>query len=123
MIPERVKQELRGIVGEKWVRDEPEDLLCYAYDATYREHLPDLVVSPANTEEVAGVLRVAWREELPVVPRGLGSGLAGGSIPIQGGLVLNLTRMNRILEIDRVNMVAVVEAGVVTADLQAEVAR
>lgn len=123
MIPESVKEELRSIVGEKWVRDEPEDLLCYAYDATYREHLPDLVVSPASTEEVAGVLRVAWREEIPVVPRGLGSGLAGGSIPIQGGLVLNLTRMNRILEIDRVNMVAVVQAGVVTADLQAEVAR
>jgi len=66
---------------------------------------------------------VADREAIPVVPRGLGSGLAGGSIPAQGGIALNLTRMNRILEIDRVNMVAVVQAGVVTSDLQAEVAR
>ncbi len=123
MIDRQVLQELRRIVGPEWVRNEPEDLLCYAYDATFEERLPDLVVSPATTEEVAGVMQVAFREGIVVVPRGMGSGLAGGSIPTRGGMALNLTRMNRILEIDEVNMVAVVQAGVVTADLQEEVAR
>jgi len=123
MIENSVLRELRSIVGREWVHTEPEDLLCYGFDATFRESLPDAVVSPATTEEVSRIMQVAYREEIPVVPRGLGSGLAGGSIPIHGGIVLNLTRMNRILEIDRANMVAVVQAGVVTADLQAEVAR
>lgn len=123
MIDPRVIRELSRTVGKQWVRDEPEDLLCYAYDATFKENLPDVVVSPSTTEEVSQVMRVAHREGIPVVPRGMGSGLAGGSIPSAGGIALNLTRMNRILEIDRVNMVAVAQAGVVTADLQAEVAR
>jgi glycolate oxidase len=123
MIEERVLHELRGIVGTRWVGNEPEDLICYGFDATFRENLPDVVVSPATTEEVSQVMQVACRGEIPVVARGLGSGLAGGAIPIKGGIVLNMTRMNRIVEIDRVNMVAVVQAGVVTSDLQAEVAK
>jgi glycolate oxidase len=123
MIEPRILKELREIVGKEWVGDEPEDLLCYAYDATFAENLPDVVVSPLTAEELSRVMQVAYREEIPVVARGMGSGLAGGSIPSKGGIALNTTRLNRILEIDLVNMVAVVEAGVVTADLQAEVAR
>lgn len=123
MIKPSILRELGDIVGAQWVRDEPEDLLCYAYDSTFEENLPDVVVSPATTEEVSRVLQVAHREVISVVPRGMGSGLAGGSIPSRGGIALNLTRMNRILEIDRVNMVAVVQAGVVTADLQDVVAK
>lgn len=123
MIEDKVVHELQGIVGREYARNDPEDLLCYGFDATFREGLPDVVVSPATTEEVVRVMQLAYREEIPVVPRGLGSGLAGGSIPIRGGIVLSLTRMNRILEIDKANMVAVVQAGVVTADLQAEVAK
>ncbi len=123
MIDNSVLHELRAIVGSQWVGNEPEDLICYGFDATFKEALPDAVVSPATTDEVSRVMQVAHRFGLPVVPRGLGSGLAGGSIPIRGGIVLNLTRMNRILEIDKVNMIVVVQAGVVTADLQAEVAK
>ncbi len=120
---ERVVRELRTIVGKEGYSNEPEDLLCYGFDATFHEHLPDAVVSPTTTEQVSQIIQVAYREEIPVVARGLGSGLAGGSIPLHGGIVLNTTRMNRILEIDRVNMLAVVQSGVVTADLQAEVAK
>jgi len=123
MIEERLLQELCTIVGPKWASNEPEDLICYGFDATFKEALPDAVVSPATTDEVSRVIQLAHREGIAVVPRGLGSGLSGGSIPIRGGIVLSLTRMNRILEIDHANMLAVVEAGVVTSDLQAEVAK
>ncbi|MBN1484852.1 MAG: FAD-binding protein [Chloroflexia bacterium] len=123
MLEKNILQELRKIVGPSWVRDEPEDLYCYAYDATFHENLPEVVVSPQQTAEVSGVMQVAYRHEIPVVARGMGSGLAGGSIPTQGGIALNLTRMNRILEIDRGNMIVTAQAGVVTADLQTAVAQ
>jgi glycolate oxidase len=123
MIDPKILRKLRQVVGTEWASNAPEDLICYAFDATFEEKTPDVVVSPETTEQVSRILQIAHREEIPVVPRGMGSGLAGGSIPSQGGIALNLTRMNRILEIDRINMVAVVQAGVVTADLQAEVAQ
>ena len=80
-----------------------------------------MVVLPRTTEQVSQVVALAAAERIPVVTRGMGSGLAAASVPFQGGIVLALTRMNRILEIDPVNATAHVEAGVVTADLQAEV--
>jgi len=123
MLSKRLVRELESIVGRGHVFTAPEDLVAFGYDGTFAEHRPDGVVSPASTEEVARVLQVANREGTPVVPRGMGSGLAAGSIAFGGGLVLNLTRMNRILEIDEENMVAWVQAGVVTADLQAAVER
>jgi glycolate oxidase len=82
---------------------------------------PDVVVLPANTGEVSELLKVAYREGIPVVPRGMGSGLAAGSIPFSGGIALSLTRLNRILEIDYDNMMATAQAGVITADLAAAV--
>jgi len=100
------------------------DRLCYAYDATRLKALPDLVVFPADADEVARVLRFANEAGVPVVPRGGGTGFVGGSVPVAGGIVLSLERMNRILEISRDDMLAVVEPGVVTAELhrQAEAA-
>lgn len=91
--------------------------LCYAYDATRLSHLPDCVVFPQDAAEVAEVLRFAGEEGVPVVPRGGGTGFVGGSVPVRGGVVLSLERMNRIVEIDPGDMVAVVEPGVVTAEL------
>jgi len=123
MIDKEILRELRQVVGTEWASDATEDLICYAFDATFEEKMPDVVVSPETTGQVSRIMQVAYRESIPIVPRGMGSGLAGGSIPTQGGIALNLTRMNRILEIDRINMVAVVQAGVVTADLQEEVAK
>ncbi len=95
-----------------------EDLLCYASDAGCRTSPPTAVVLPASTEEVAAILALAERERIPIIPRGAGSGMAGGALAIAGGIVLALTRMRRILEIDRANLVAVVEPGLVTAELQ-----
>ncbi len=118
MLDTKVLDELKTIVGGEHVLTSPEDLICYSYDSTYEERKPDVVVSPASTEEVSGVVKVAHREEIPVVARGMGSGLAAASVPLSGGMVVSLTRMNRIVEIDELNTTATVQAGVITADLQ-----
>jgi glycolate oxidase len=123
MIDERILKELQAVVGKKQVLTAPEDLVAYSYDGTFAERRPDLVVSPDSTEQVSQVLKVAWREEIPVVPRGMASGLAAASIPLNGGIALNMCRMNRILEIDELNFTATVEAGVVTQDLADAVAK
>ena len=123
MIEAALVDELKGIAGEENVLISPEELLCYSYDGTVLQHLPEIVVLPRTTEEVAATVGLANRERIAIVPRGAGTNLAGGTIPIKGGIVISLTRMTDILEIDTVNMVAVVQPGVVTARLQAEVAR
>ncbi|HEY8491560.1 MAG TPA: FAD-linked oxidase C-terminal domain-containing protein [Dehalococcoidia bacterium] len=115
---EELVRELAGIVGAEHVLTGPAELVAYSYDGTFQQAVPDVVVSPSTTEEVAAVVRAAAGAGLPVITRGAGTSLAGGTIPVGGGLVLNLARMNRILEIDRENSVAAVQAGVVTADLQ-----
>lgn len=118
--PSSVVRELEAIVGESGVIFGDESQLTpYAQDESGGglSNMPDVVVKPATTEQVSGVLRLASRESLPVTPRGAGSGLAGGAVPVRGGIVLSLERMNRILEIDVENLVAVVEPGVVTNDL------
>ena len=113
--------ELEAAIGSEKVLYSPIDLIAYSFDGTFEQHLPDAVVLPETNEEVSAVVRVAAQYDVPIVPRGMSSGLAGGSIPVRGGIVMSLTRMNRILEIDEENMTATVQAGVVTADLQAEV--
>lgn len=117
-LPESVLRELASIVGADYVRTGPASLVAYSYDATFQQRLPDAVVLPATTDEVAAVLRVASREAIPIIARGASTSLAGGTIPIDGGLVLNLARMNRVVEVDVANSCVVVEAGCVTADLQ-----
>jgi glycolate oxidase len=113
--------ELVKIVGKEAVLSSPEDLAVYSYDGTFEEHRPDVVVLPASTEQVSQVIQLAACECLPVVTRGMASGLAAASVPFSGGIVLCLTRMDRILEIDEENAIAHVEAGIITAILQAEV--
>jgi len=114
-------QELREAIGADKVLSSPVDLIAYSFDGTFEQHLPDAVALPETNEEVSAVVRIASQHDVPIVPRGMSSGLAGGSIPIRGGIVLSLTRMNHILEIDEENMTATVQAGVITADLQAAV--
>jgi glycolate oxidase len=114
--------QLVQIVGKDHVLQTPEDLAVYSYDGTFAECKPDLVVLPGSTEEVSRVVAWAAAARVPIIARGMGSGLAAGSIPLQpGGMVLSLTRLNRILEIDTGNATVRAEAGVVTADLQAAV--
>ena len=109
-------------VGKEGVLYSPEDLAVYSYDGTFAEGRPEIIVLPETTEQVSQVVRLAAEAQVPIVPRGMGSGLAAGSIPIPGGgIVLCLTRMNHILEIDIQNATVSVEAGVITADLQKEV--
>ena len=118
MLEKRVIAELQKIAGKDNVATEKQDLICYSYDATQMEFLPDVVVFPANTDEVSRVLKLANKENIPVFPRGAGSGFSGGSLPKGGGIVLVTTRMNKILTIDTDNLIAVVEPGVITGDLQ-----
>ena len=121
MLPEPILNELRAVVGREQVHSGPAELIAYSYDGTYPQRPPDVVVTPVSTEEVSGVLRIAHREGLPVITRGAGTNLSGATIPLTGGIVLALTRMNRILEVDHLNGCAVVEPGVVNGEFQARV--
>lgn len=115
-------KKLVKIVGRDAVLHTPEDLAVYSFDGTFVEGNPGVIVLPESSEQVSQVVQLAAAERLPVVARGMGSGLAAGSIPMpEGSIVVSLTRMNRILEIDSQNATVHAEAGVITADLQAEV--
>jgi glycolate oxidase len=118
MIDKKLLRQLEKVVGKNRVLSTQEDLAVYSYDGTFEEHSPDVVVLPDSTEQVSQVVAIADRERIPVVARGMGSGLAAASVPFQGGITLSLTRMNQILEIDPENFTAHVQAGVVTAELQ-----
>ncbi|HJM75741.1 MAG TPA: FAD-linked oxidase C-terminal domain-containing protein [Dehalococcoidia bacterium] len=115
--------DLEDVVGAPHVLHAPEDLLAYEYDATIDRHSPDAVVFPATTEEVAAVVRIAERYEVPIVPRGSGTGLAGGALAVLGGVLCVMTRMNRIVEFDATNRLAVLEPGVINLALQDEAAK
>ena len=115
-------QQLQAIVGEQHVLHSAADLAAYAYDATpLHRKLPDVVVFPATTAEVKAILELASRENIPVIPRGSATNLSGGTIALNGGIMLTLVRMNRIIEIDAANLTATVEPGVTTAALAREV--
>ena len=108
---------LEDIVGPENVSADPVELLCYARDASESFGLPDVVVWPRTTEEVSAILRLANERKVPVTPRGAGTCLSGGPVPVRGGILMILTRMNRILEVDVEDMLVLVEPGVVWADL------
>lgn len=112
-----VVRELSELLGARYVLHLPYDLMLYEYDASIDRATPDIVVLPASTAEVAGVVKIAARHHVPVVPRGAGTGLSGGAIPIYGGIVIAFARMNAILEIDYANLRAVVQPGLVNLHL------
>jgi glycolate oxidase subunit GlcD len=117
-MPEPLLSDLAAVVGSPQVLARPADLAAYSFDAfgaSGERHLPDAVVFPASTEEVSGVVQVCARHGRAVVPRGAGTGYAGGAIPLGGGVVVNLCRMSRVLALDAPAMRIDVEAGVVTA--------
>ena len=118
MISTVLADAFRSIVGEEHVRLDEESLIKYGTDALKRGRPADLVVFPAHTEEVAAAVRVCAEHRVPIVPRGAGTGYTGGAVPTSGGVVIALDRMNRILEIDETNLLAVVEPNVITGDLQ-----
>jgi len=111
--------QLRRIVGKENVLSTQEELLAYSYDATNMwQHLPDVVVLPTGARQISEILKLANENRIPVTPRGGGTNVSGGSIPIKGGIVLCTTRMDRILEISKTNLNATVEPGVILQDLQ-----
>ena len=113
--------ELRAIVGEKHVLyEDPERMEQYSHDevsGAEHAHMPDVVVKPDSADEISRILKLANRERIPVTPRGAGSGLSCGAVPVYGGILLSLERMNRILEIDPANMTVTVEPGVITNEI------
>lgn len=117
MKPEII-QELIQLTEQERVLTSLDERYSYAFDASFGTYLPDVVVFPKTTEEVANIMKLANREKIPVTPRGGGTSLSGGPLPVAGGIVLVMTRMNQLLKIDRNNLLAIVEPGVITQDLQ-----
>lgn len=109
--------DLAALLGTAHVRTRPGELAAYAYDATGEKQLPLAVAMPGSAEEVAACLRLSAQYDLPVVARGAGTNLSGGAVPVQGSLVLNLLRLNRILSVDVAAQRATVEPGVVNLRL------
>ena len=122
VVNENIIKDLAAIVGNKYVLTDKDRLVLYGQDEgaerkAYR--LPEAVVLPATTEEVAAVMRLAVKHRIPVIPRGAGTGLEGGAVANEyGGIILSTERMNAVLEINDERLYARVEAGVITADLQ-----
>lgn len=122
MIPAHALDELRSLVGAQNVLTEQEHKIAYSYDGTpLLSHLPDAIVRPQSVGHVADLLRLANLHHFAVVPRGSGSGLSGGSVPVENSVVLLLSHWNKILEIDEENLTALVETGVITSQLHTEV--
>ena len=108
---------LRGVVGERYAFADPYEMRLYQYDASPETALPDIVVLPGASEEVAQIVKICAEARVPVTPRSGASSLAGGTVPVQGGVVITFARMDRILEIDTENLRAVVQPGVVNVAL------
>ncbi len=116
------KEKIKNIVGTKNFTDSQEDRICYSYDGTAILHqLPEAIAFPESDEQISKILRLANEVPFNVVPRGAGTGLSGGSIPVENSLVVVMTRWNKILEIDTKNLTVTAEPGVTTAVLQSEV--
>src|SRR5438445_963832 len=114
----QLRRELEAMLGRGAVLSDPEELLVYESDGlTLFRALADFVVFPTSAEQVAAVVRLANRESIPFVARGAGTGLSGGCLPAEGGLVISMMRMNRVLEVDYDNQIAVVEPGLVNLHL------
>jgi len=122
MIDKKHIEALKSIVGENDIKTDKVHLRAYSYDATKEHYYPEAVVFPENEEEISKILKYCNDNKIAVIPRGAGSGFTGGALPVNGGIVLAVEKyMNKILEIDEKDMVAVVQPGVVNAHLQKEV--
>jgi glycolate oxidase len=123
VIAAAVRDALVAAVGADFVRDDEATRVKYGTDALKRGHPADIVVSPADTAQIAAVARLCDAQRIPLVARGAGTGYTGGAVPLHGGVVLSLERLNRIIEIDVANLLAVVEPAVINGDLQDAVER
>jgi len=117
----KILAKLTAIVAPENVLTDLEERICYSYDGTFQRGIPEVVVFPGSTQEVAQIMKLANEEKIPVFPRGSGTGLSGGSIPESKGIALVLTQMNKIKEISKEDLLAVVEPGVITGHLHQQV--
>src|ERR1051325_4128871 len=117
MLPPQAKKKLAAVAGPKGYLDKPEDLVLYEYDGSVDKARPEMVIFPRSTEDVVAIVKITNEYKIPIVGRGAGTGLSGGAIPLQGGVTIGFSRMNRILEIDLENERAVVQPGVVNLDI------
>ena len=116
-VDSEVVERLREIVGADNVLVEAEDMEPYSHDEVVGLRAdPEVVVKATSTEQVSQIFKLAQREQIPVTPRGAGMGLSGGAVPVCGGIILSLEKMNRILEIDKENLMVTVEPGVITGE-------
>ena len=123
-VDDDIREKLEKIVGKGNLTQDPEKMVDYGHDEfslTDIAQMPEMVIKPKSTEEVAEIIRLANNEMIPVTPRGGATGLCGGCVPSLGGIVLSLENMNKILEIDLDNQMAVVEAGVTLLDFYSAV--
>ena len=124
MLKLEIITKLREIVGKDGLLSSKEDLTSYSYDGTaFWSHMPEVVVLPTNAEQISQIMKLANENHVPVTPRGGGTNISGGSIPIQGGIVLCTTRMSKILEINKTNLSVTAECGVVLQDLNLALAK
>ncbi|MBP2661461.1 MAG: D-lactate dehydrogenase (cytochrome) [Firmicutes bacterium] len=122
-VTENIIKQLEAILGKANVVVDEEKMEMYSRDETSDklwEKMPEVVIKPENAEQIAEVVKLANRELIPITPRGGGSGLAAGAVPLHGGMVLSLEKMNKILEIDKENLFMVLEPGVTTGEVQKE---
>ncbi|UOE56269.1 FAD-binding protein [Bacillus sp. CMF12] len=124
MITEQIVERLKSIMGsEKRILLEKADLVSYSYDGSFGAYIPEIILQPVSTEEVAGIVKVANDMKVPVYPRGRGTSLSGGPLPVHGGMVLDFSRWTQKLIIDPEDTVAIVSPGVITADIDREAQR
>lgn len=110
-------KKLQEIVGDEHVSTSAAELYCYSCDASQIRGMPDFVIRPASTEQISKIVSLANENEIPVTARGAGTGLAGGAVPVEGGIVLDMSSMNRILETDLDNLQVTIEPGIVQEKL------
>lgn len=110
-------EELKAIFGESEVLSDVEDMVAYSYDASHTEVQPEAVVFATTTEQISQLMKFAYREKICVTPRGQGSGLSGGAIPLKKGIVLAMDKMKNVIDFDPANRLITVEAGMTTADI------
>ncbi len=118
MIKNNIKEELKNILSNDRLLDQPEELLSYSYDAYHEEAMPDLVLFPVTSDEVARIMKVCLENKIPVTARGAGTSVCGASIPAKNGIVLCFSKMNQIVEINTEDRYIIVEPGVINIDIQ-----
>ncbi len=117
MVSSSIIKKLHKIIGKDGIKTNKEELVCYSYDAAASTFLPDAVLFPENEDQISQVLNLANKELFYVTPRGSGSGMTGGSVPVKGGIVMVMNQLNKIINIDTDNLYVKVEPGVITGDL------